>query len=116
MPPQKEADGRLYNLKKLEPTREDSRASLRRIVPVKNTGRWLNPNGRTARDAVGDEILSGDFRPHKQRKNMVMEESPQDSCVRSFEMKIFPSWYSVNDISNAHTSFMLNSYNKSRCW
>lgn len=71
LPPQKEADGGLHNLEKLEPAREDSKASLIRIVPIENTGRLLNSTGATARcerQAMGEEILSGIFRPYRQRK------------------------------------------------
>lgn len=45
----KEADGEGYNLEKLEPGREDSRASLI-TVPVKNTGSLLSSPGETARN------------------------------------------------------------------
>lgn len=54
MPPQKEADGRLYNLEKLEADREIRLAQPAEItVPVENTGRLLNSTSVTARYGTG---------------------------------------------------------------
>lgn len=52
MTPQKEADEHLHNLIKLEPAKEDRRAS-QIPVPVKNTGRLLHSTDVTARYETG---------------------------------------------------------------